>query len=119
MIWIIYYFAYFGLQYQMHWMETNIWFNFTLFGLSEIVGIYFGVRILKEFKMLIRPLGVLIFVAGFGCLIFQNNGSIIFVAFTVGTLSSNQNINELATMQLLWVLVLVVVGLQKNFVKGG
>lgn len=89
-IWSIYYFAYFGLQYQMTWMGKIIWLNFTLFGIIELVGIYMGTRLLKEFKIFIRPMRWLFFFSGFLCLIFQDQSTTAFLIAVLCCFISHQ-----------------------------
>lgn len=91
--WSIYYFAYFGLQYSMTWMGTVIWLNFTLFGLIELVGIYMGTRLLKEFKLFVKPMRWLLFFAGIACLIFQDQNSTSFLLAVLCSLKSCQIVN--------------------------
>lgn len=88
--WSIFYFAYFGLQYLMTWMGKVIWLNFTLFGIIELCGIYIGTRLLKEFKMFVKPMRYLLFLSGISCLVFQDQSSYSFFLSVLCGLISHQ-----------------------------
>jgi hypothetical protein len=88
--WSIYYFAYYGLQYSMNWMGNIILLNFTLFGIIELIGIYMGTRLLKEFKVFVMPMRLLLFFGGLACLVFRDQSSTSFFLAVLCGLNSRQ-----------------------------
>lgn len=92
--WSIYYFAYFGLQYSMTWIGKVIWLNFTLFGVIELIGIYLGTRLLKEFKIFVKPMGLLLFISGISCLIFQDQSTNPFFLSVLCSIKSRETVHN-------------------------
>lgn len=88
--WSIYYFAYYGLQYSMNWMGDVILLNFTLFGIIELIGIYMGTRLLKEFKVFVMPMRWLLFFGGLACLVFHDQTTTSFFLAVLCQLKSRQ-----------------------------
>lgn len=87
--WLVYYFAYYGLQYSINWMGEVIILNFTLFGLIELIGIYMGTRLLKEFKLFVLPMRVLLACACVSCLVLSNTPTGVSFIAVLGSFISN------------------------------
>lgn len=69
LIWAIYYFTYFGLQYSLFSISNDIiWLNFSLFGFVELLGMYFASSVSKRMKR-VPIMRVLLIIAALACLL--------------------------------------------------
>lgn len=69
LIWGIYYFTYFGLQYSLFTVNNDvIWLNFSLFGFVELLGMFFASSVSKRMQR-VYMMRIFIITAGCACLL--------------------------------------------------
>lgn len=74
-VWSVYYFVYFGLQYSLFSVDMDaLWLGFSLFGVTELLGLYLASSVAKKHRRVIT-LRVFLIIAALACLlsIFTTN----------------------------------------------